>query len=329
MTSAGGSSIAPVTTPESLRRVVFLVGATAVGKTAVGIELARTLGAEILSVDSRQIYRRLEIGTAKPTREECARVRHHLIDLCEPEDRMSAARFAALFHEARARLERAGVRPLAVGGAGLYVDACLGRLDPLPPADEALRSRHRAWVAEQGEAALHARLSRVDPASAARLSPADVQRVSRALEVYELTGKPLSELHSLPGRLDLTGGPLMVHLSRAREGLYRRIEQRARAMMAAGLLDEVARLLEAGATADCPAFESIGYSEFARVLTGEISEAEALEGFILRTRRYAKRQLTWFRNRYAGIHELRVEEGEPPQQTAERIVALDTRGPQV
>ncbi len=307
-------------------RPVFLVGATAVGKTAVGIELAERLGAEILSVDARQVYRQLSIGTAKPTADECARVRHHLINLYDPVQQVTAADFARRFGEALDDLRERGCEALAVGGSGLYVDACLGRLDAMPPADEAIRERHRLLRDREGDAGLHRRLAEVDPSSAARLSPADFQRVSRALEVRELTGTPLSELQRTRGPLDLSVGPPLILLVRSREELCARIESRARAMLAEGLLEEVAALLEQGVAVNRPAFESIGYAEFARALRGETSIEEASEAFIRRTRRYAKRQETWFRNRYTGVVEIQIDSGDSPQVTADKAyVAIAQR----
>ncbi len=307
-------------------RPVFLVGATAVGKTAVGIELAERLGAEILSVDARQVYRQLNIGTAKPTADECTRVKHHLIDLYDPVEQVTAADFARRFGECLDDLRERGCEALAVGGSGLYVDACLGRLDAMPPADEAIRERHRLLRDREGDAGLHRRLAEVDPSSAARLSPADFQRVSRALEVRELTGTPLSELQRTRGPLDLSVGPPLILLVRSREELRARIESRARAMLAEGLLEEVAALLEQGVAVNRPAFESIGYAEFAHALRGETSIEEASEAFIRRTRRYAKRQETWFRNRYTGVVEIQIDSGDTPQVTADKAyVAIAQR----
>ncbi len=294
------------------------MGPTAVGKTSVGIELAKRLGAEILSVDSRQVYKRLELGTAKPTAQERCAVAHHLIDLFEPTEQATAAEFARLYRQALGELTSRGKRGLAVGGSGLYVDACLGRLDAMPPASEAVRERHLRIRKEHGPEALHRALEAVDPAAARRLSPRDFQRVSRALEVFECAGVPLSALQRRRGPLDLTGGPQMILLLRDREQLNRRIEKRAHAMVAAGLPQEVERLLGEGVPARCPAFESIGYSEFARSLRREISLEEATEAFIQRTRRFAKRQITWFRNRYVGSVEILIPEGQPAEETAER-----------
>lgn len=307
---------------------IYLVGPTAVGKTGVAIEVAEELGAEILSLDSRQVYRRLELGTAKPTAAEQARVRHHLIDLYEPTQRISAVRVAADYARASAQVRARGRRVLAVGGSGLYVDACLGRLDPMPPRSPQHRAEHARIREAQGTAELHRRLGAVDPDGAARLSPHDFPRISRALEVYEVSGRPIGDFRTRPDTLDLTGGPPMVLLMRDRDELYARIERRARAMLEEGLLAEVERLLAEGVPADCPAFESIGYSEFAAVLRGETLLEEATEVFIRRTRRYAKRQITWFRNRYRGVRELTIAPGEASSETAGRVLQeLAAHGP--
>ncbi|MBD3237417.1 MAG: tRNA (adenosine(37)-N6)-dimethylallyltransferase MiaA [Candidatus Eisenbacteria bacterium] len=307
----------------------YLVGPTAVGKTAVAIALARRIGGEILSIDSRQAYRDLEIGTAKPTPDERHAVPHHLLDLFDPTEVASAARFREAFRRGLESVHGRGRRALAVGGAGLYVDACLGRLDPLPPADPAIRARHRAWAEREGSAALHARLREVDPPSAKRIAPADLKRISRALEVYERTGIPMSrQAHQPEGPWPLTGGPPMVLLSRPREELYARIRARAHAMVEAGLAAEVRALLDRGVPSDAPGLASIGYAEFVRAARGEISEAQALDLLIQATRRYAKRQLAWFRNRYAGLRELEIRCSETAAQTAQRVLdALADRPP--
>ncbi|MCK4414048.1 MAG: tRNA (adenosine(37)-N6)-dimethylallyltransferase MiaA [Candidatus Eisenbacteria sp.] len=301
--------------------VVFLVGPTAVGKTAVAIALALRCGGEILSIDSRQAYRGLDIGTAKPTAAERAAVPHHLIDLFAPTETASAQGFAHEYRRALAGLRERGVRAWAVGGSGLYVDACLGRLDPLPPADAAIRREHARIRDREGTAALYARLREVDPQTAAGLGGRDFRRISRALEVYELAGAPLSGLRTRQGRLDLRSGPPLVLLQREREELYARIEQRAEAMLGAGLLDEVAGLLADGVPIDAPGFEAIGYGDFAAVLAGSCTLAEARERLVRATRRYAKRQITWFRNRYQGVAVVSIAAGECAETTAGRVIA--------
>jgi tRNA dimethylallyltransferase len=303
-------------------RLAFLIGPTAVGKTSIGIELARLINAEILSVDARQIYKQLQLGTAKPTSDECSKVPHHLINLFDPSERVSAVQFEAVFADTVTQLYQRGKGALCVGGSGLYVDACLGRIDPMPPSDPTIRARHRRLQALEGNEALHRRLARIDPVTAERLSPADYQRVSRALEIFELTGSPISAQQSKQGPMDLGVGPPMILLHRDREALYRRIEQRAREMLDEGLINEVAALLENGVAPDSPAFESIGYSEFAKVVSGELALEEATASFIQRTRRYAKRQITWFRNRYTGTCELSISDEDRPADIAEKAAAL-------
>lgn len=302
--------------------LLFVVGPTAVGKTGVAIELALLRGGEILSVDARQIYRRLYLGTAKPTAQECGRVPHHLLDLFDPAVRVTAVDFAEHFHRARQDLAGRGVPAIAAGGSGLYVDACLGRLNRMPPRNAEIRARHETARARGETEDLYRDLQKVDPASARRLSPNDFQRISRALEVFELTGRPMSRLQTRTGPLDLAGRASMVLLLRPRAELFERIEARADAMIAEGLLEEVRTLLEEGLSPNCPAFESIGYAEFARVLRGETALREARETFVHRTRRYAKRQITWFRNRYRGVCEVELGATESPEQAAVRIEGL-------
>jgi tRNA dimethylallyltransferase len=300
----------------------FLVGPTGIGKTAIGVRLARALGADVLSVDSRQAYRGLDIATAKPTPAEGRAAPHHLLDLFEPTEVASAADFARRFRAALAGIHGRGRRALAVGGSGLYVDACLGRLDRLPPADLAIRAEHDRILATDGPARLHALLRDVDPETAARLAPGDGQRISRALEVYRLTGAPLSRLHTRRGALDVREGPPLIVLVRERRDLRERIAARAQAMLAAGLLDELAAVLAAGVPADAPGLQAIGCGDFIPLLRGEVSREAALEAFIRRTRQYAKRQVTWFRNRYRGARPLELAPDEAPETSAERVREL-------
>jgi len=297
----------------------FLVGPTGTGKTAVGVVLARAWSAEVLSVDSRQAYRGLDLATAKPTAAERAAAPHHLLDLFEPTEVASAADFARRFHAALVEIRGRGRRALAVGGSGLYVDACLGRLDRLPPANPAIRAEHARILATEGPGRLHARLREVDPETAARLAPADRQRISRALEVYRLTGIPLSRLQTRGGPLDVRGAPPLVLLVRGRDDLRERIAVRARTMLGAGLLEELEAVLAAGVPADAPALQAIGCRDFVRLLRGETTREAALEAFVRRTQQYAKRQMTWFRNRYRGISPLDLAPEEPPETTAARV----------
>jgi tRNA dimethylallyltransferase len=306
--------------------LAFVVGPTGVGKTDVAIALARRLTAEIVSVDSRQLYRDLDIGTAKPTPAQRRAVRHHLIDLLDPRERCSAGRFLELIAGTLRDLRSRGATALAVGGAGLYVDACLGRFHELPRADEARREIYEAIAREEGPEALHRRLEKVDPQTAGRLAPRDRQRIVRALEVAEGTGFPLS------GRFRERTTPLVppdtpvVYLTRPRKELYARIERRCHAMVAAGLPDEVRRLLEAGLARDAPGMKSVGYAEWIAYALGECDRDLAFDRFVRNSRRYAKRQETWFRNRHPERREVSIPAEEPPERTAERILTDLMRG---
>ncbi len=298
----------------------FIVGPTGVGKTDVAMIVACEMEAEIINVDSRQIYRGLEIGTAKPTIGQRRHIPHHLIDCLDPWERCSAGRFLSLLREVLDGLTQRRRIALAVGGAGLYVDACLGRFHALPPADDALRERYEKIAARDGPEALHGMLRELDPATAARLSPRDRQRVTRALEVAESTGHSLSERFREPALAVCAPSTPVVFLSRERRDLYARIEARCRAMVAAGLPAEVRRLIESGLTLASPGLKSLGYAEWGRWVLGEIDQEEAMELFLRNSRRYAKRQETWFRNRHPERTEIRIAAGEPPRETADRLL---------
>ncbi len=284
-----------LTIPQSKNkpRVAALVGATAVGKTAVALALAAGLGAEIVNADSLQVYRELDIGTAKPSLEERARAPHHLIDVADPPEMYDAARFC---REGRAVLEglrRRGVPPLVVGGTGLYLKALLsGLFAEGEPAPE-VRERVRQELASLGLAALYARLTHLDPATAARLHPHDTYRIVRALEVMAATGRPLSELISAHRFQDTPYEVLKLGLEIDREELYRRIELRVEVMLEQGWLDEVEGLLTRYPPTLKP-LQALGYRHLINYLTGRWSWEEALTLLTRDTRRYAKRQFTWF-----------------------------------
>ena len=273
---------------------VLLLGPTACGKSALAMSLAAQRPAEILSVDSAQVYRGMDIGTAKPAAAERARVPHHLLDIREPDQPYSAADFVRdatrLIGEIRARAHL----PLAVGGTMLYARALRGGLSDLPPADAEVRARIEAQARRQGWPALHARLRQVDPATAARLPPNDSQRIQRALEVFELTGTPLSRLLGSPQgpRLHLLTIAL---LPEDRAELHRRIERRFDEMLAAGFIDEVRRLAARGLDADLPSMRSVGYRQALRHLRGETTLAQFRAEAVAATRQLAKRQITWLR----------------------------------
>jgi tRNA dimethylallyltransferase len=272
--------------------IVALVGPTGAGKTSVALQLAERWGAEIVNCDSRQVFRGLDIGTAKPTAAERGRVPHHLFDVVDPDQRFDAARYAALARAAIADIRRRGRRVLVVGGTGLYLKALRVGLFAGPAADAALRAR---LLAEEAAApgTLHARLARVDPPTAARLAVRDRVRLVRALEVFERTGRPLSAWHAAQARDELPMRVVGLHVPRA--ALYARLDARAAAMLAAGLLDEIRALWARGYGPELPALRSIGYREMGAHLRGAMDRAAALAAMQRATRRFAKRQLTWFR----------------------------------
>ena len=276
-------------------RVGLVVGPTGAGKTAFAIALAERLGAEIVNADSRQIYRRMDLGTAKPTAADRARVAHHLIDVREPDAPIDVAEFAALARAAIAGIAARGRPVLIVGGSGLYLRVLRGGIFAGPAASREYRAELGAIAAEHGAADLHARLAEVDAAAAQRIGANDLPRIVRALEVHALSGIPISE-HQRRHRL--AGGGyenLAIGLTVARDRLYERIDRRFDAMIAGGLIEEVRGLLAAGYRADGAALQTIGYREIARYLSGTLSLAAAIEAAKRESRRLAKRQMTWFR----------------------------------
>ncbi len=279
-----------------MAEAVLLLGPTACGKSALAMSLAGQREIEIVSIDSAQVYRGMDIGTAKPGAAERARVRHHLLDLREPAEPYSAADFVRDATRAIGEIGARGRLPLAVGGTMLYARALRGGLSDLPPADARVRARIDEQARALGWEALHERLRAVDPATAARLSPGDRQRIQRALEVFELTGRPLSELQGAaqPPALQLATIAL---LPEDRAELHRRIERRFDDMLAAGFLDEVRRLMARGdLDPDLPSMRSVGYRQAWRHLRGETTFAQFRAQAIAATRQLAKRQITWLRS---------------------------------
>ncbi|KAB2952416.1 MAG: tRNA (adenosine(37)-N6)-dimethylallyltransferase MiaA [Thermoanaerobaculia bacterium] len=279
-----------------MARILALVGPTAVGKSALALAVAERSGGEIVNADALQVYRGLDIGTAKPTPEERARVPHHLVDVLDPGERYSAGRFAELAREALAGIAARGRPALVVGGSGLYLRALLGGIAPMPPVDPAVRARLLERHRHEGLAPLRAELERIDPVTAARLAPRDAQRTLRALEVALSSGRPLSAwLASAPFSREAVPGVIRVGLTLPRAVLYDQVAARVGSMVARGWLDEVRALLASGVGPEAPAFQAIGYSQWVRHLAGEYELEEATRRIVLATRRYAKRQETWFR----------------------------------
>lgn len=274
---------------------IAIVGPTAVGKSEVGLSLAEALGAEIVSVDSRQVYRRLDIGTSKPTANHRQAVAHHLLDVLDPGETYSAGRFAA---EARRQIDgiaRGGRPVLLVGGSGLYLTALVDGLFVEPEGGSDLRQVLTRRADEEGLAALHAELAKTDPAGARALSPTDGVRILRALELAAADGQRRGQRWTAAPQPGLDPAPLMVGLTRAREELCRRIDARAEGMLRTGWPAEVESLLAAGYPETCPGLQSLGYAQVVALVRGRLTEPEALDQIRRRTRQYAKRQMTWFR----------------------------------
>ena len=284
-------------------KVIVVCGPTATGKTALGIELALRLGGEIVSADSMQVYRRMDIGTAKATAEERARVPHHMLDVCQPWEDYSVSRYVQEASAVCDGLLARGKIPVIVGGTGLYIDSLLAGRDfaGRQEGDDALRLRLDADYERLGGEAMLERLRAFDPERAAKLHPGDRRRIVRAMEIYQLTGKTITqhdrETQALPPRYQAK----TIVLSFAdRADLYARIDRRVEQMVSAGLFDEVEALLKEGLSPACTAMQAIGYKEAVQALEGSISRQEAVERIQLNSRRYAKRQLTWFgKNREA------------------------------
>lgn len=300
--------------------LLVLVGPTAVGKTALSVAVARAVGAEIISGDSMQVYRGMDIGTAKIRPEEAGGVPHHLIDIKEPDEDFSVAEFQARVDELIPQICARGRLPMLVGGTGLYVRAVVEKYTFTPmEADHELRARLRQEEERHGPGYLHARLQQVDPVSAARLHPNDLFRIIRALEVYAQTGVPISATQTAADaepRYD----DLMIGLTMDRAQLYARIDERVDAMLAAGWLEEVRRLLSRYPP-HVRALQALGYRELVLYLRGLLTWDEAVALIKRNTRRFAKRQFTWFR-RERRLRWLDVTDPEARNRAAGEIVRL-------
>ncbi len=275
--------------------LIIIVGPTCVGKTEVAITLAEPLGGQIISADAVQVYRLMDIGTAKPTEEERAHVPHHLIDVIYPDESFSAARFRAMADEVIRDLHVKGRPIFVVGGTGLYIKALTQGLFRVRKENGAIRARLKIEAKSLGLHTLFRRLERVDPAAAMRIHPNDSYRIMRALEIFELTKTPLSEQQRAHAFSENPYHVLKIGLFMDREILYSRINERVERMLALGLLDEVEGLLSQGFSPNLKAMKSIGYRHMVEYLEGKLVWSEAVRLFKRDTRRYAKRQLTWFR----------------------------------
>ena len=293
-----------------MKPILFIAGPTASGKTALAVALARELDGEVVSCDSMQIYRRMNIGTAKPTAEEMQGIPHHMIDVAEPEEDFSVSRYCAMAGPIVDGITSRGKTAIIAGGTGLYMDSLIQGNDFAPFPSTGMRERLEAQADTLGMEAMLARLREVDPESAERLHLSDRKRILRALEVYLETGETITahnrRTQALPPRYDA----LWLGLDFAnRAELYRRIDRRVDRMLEMGLLEEIRGLLASGIPEKCTAMQAIGYKEFVAALDGCCTVAEAADQVRQSSRRYAKRQLTWFR-RNPSMHWLIRREGQ-------------------
>jgi tRNA dimethylallyltransferase len=278
------------------QKLIVLIGPTAVGKTKLSIELAKKFNGEIISGDSMQIYKGMDIGTAKITREEMEGIRHHLIDVKEPEESFSTAEFQELVRKKIDEISARGKMPMIVGGTGLYIQSAIYDYHFTDaPSDPEFRRTLEEEAEEKGPVSLHEKLDKVDPESASRIHPNNVRRVIRALEIIHCTGKTAGELQADQSP-ELMYDTALIGLMMERELLYRRINLRVDLMMEQGLLEEVKYLYNNGLR-DCQSIQAIGYKELYDYFDDKVSLDEAIENLKQNSRRYAKRQLTWFRNK--------------------------------
>lgn len=280
---------------QALLPIVILIGPTASGKTALALEWAEDLGGEIVSADSVQVYRHMDVGTAKPSREARERVPHHLLDVVDPDETFNAAIFQQLADRAIADIYGRGRTALLVGGTGLYIRALHHGLFEGPDGDTSMRAALRQEVEERGVEALHSDLQQIDPEAARRIHPRDVVRIVRALEVYYRTGLPISAHQTRHGFAEERYHAIYLGINIGVPELCARIHDRVDWMMANGLLEEVEELMRLGYGPDLPSMKSIGYRHMGSHLRGELSIDEAVAQMKRDTRRYAKRQMTWFR----------------------------------
>ncbi len=275
-------------------RIVVIAGPTAAGKTALAVAVALEFGGEVISADSMQVYRGMDIGTAKPTPTETAGVPHHLIDVVDPDSEYTAAMFAEDARAVAADIASRGRVPVVAGGTGLYIRAMLGGIAPAPAGDPELRARLLADAELYGAEHLHARLAEVDPQSAAAVHPNNLRRVVRALEVYYSTDRPISDFHAEHAFADSPYNALKIGITRPRDQLYRAIDARVDEMVSRGLIEEV-RSLAARYSTHLKPMCGLGYKEIAAFLRGDLPLEEAVRLIKRNTRHYAKRQMTWFR----------------------------------
>lgn len=294
---------------------IIITGPTCTGKTETAVTLAEKINGEIISADSRQVYRRMDIGTAKPSKSQLERAPHHLLDIVKPDQRYTAADFRRDAEIKICEINSRGRRPLITGGTGLYIKALVNGIFTGPSADSAVRQSLEERASSSGLKGLHEELEAVDPDSAGKIHPNDKRRIIRALEIYRLTGKPASFLKKWEAP---AGRFRMFAIDMPRPELYEAINERVRRMFRDGFVEEVSNLLEAGFGEDLIAMEAVGYREVIDCLKGVIPLREAMEKTMSATRRYARRQLTWFR----ADKRIRWLKKDDPSSTAVNIMSF-------
>lgn len=325
--------------PEHLRShrpLVVLLGPTAVGKSRVATQVAKHFDTEVLAADSRQVYRGMDIGTDKPTVAERQGVPHRLIDLVAPHEAFNAGWYRRVALEEIDRLYDANRLPFVVGGTGLYIRTLVRGLCLAPEADPLVRADLKKLRNARGRGGLYAELLRADPETAAKLHPNDESKVMRALEVYRLSGRPISMLQEEHRFQERPFSALLIGLQRSRDALYRRIDERIDWQLSHGMVEETRSLLEQGYGRELASMKGLGYRQVGAFLANEYEYDEMVRRFKRDTRRFAKRQMTWFRKE-PEIVWLSIEEGEIPEQTAKRVItqmeqfvrALETHAPPV
>jgi tRNA dimethylallyltransferase len=305
------------------RPVTFILGCTGSGKGALGRELARSCGGEVVSIDSMKVYRRMDIGTAKPSLELRREIPHHLIDIVEPSEDFSVAEYVKRAERAIADIQQRGRPVFVVGGTPLYLKALNEGLFEGPGADEAVRARLHETAKQEGLEVLYRRLQEVDPNAATKIHPNDLRRIVRAIEVFELTGRPISELQAQWDRDRSRYNSVFIGLRRQREDQNHRTNERVRRMIEAGLVDEVRSLLAEARPLGNTARKALGYAEIIEHLAGRVSLADAIEMIKINTRQLAKAQRTWFK-RFLGTEWIDLA----PDSTAGDVTAdlLERRG---
>ena len=302
----------------AIKPLVVLLGPTAIGKSRVAIQVAKTMNTEVLTADSRQVYRGMDIGTDKPTIAERQGVPHQLIDLVDPDQPFNVGDYRRHAEQEIDRLHQHGKIPLVSGGTGLYIRALLRGLWSGPAADWTFRNRLSQEAKAKGQAYLYQELTKIDPVLAQRLHPHDHVKIQRGLEVYHLLGTPLSQVHHNHGFQEAPYNSVMIGLSMDRESLYKQIDDRVELEIAKGLIQETQQLIDRGFHRTLGSMKSLGYRQIAGLIAGEYSYEEAIRQLKRDTRHFAKRQMTWFRKEPA-IHWVHLDKGDPSTQTASQV----------